>query len=82
MSLKRTTLLFAALLLAGAGCLSSPAPQIPEDATPHVNESNCTRSGGSVDGDFCACPDGFDMDPAGFCLDAQGHAGGEMAPTP
>ncbi len=71
----------ACALLAGAGCLISSEPQVVEDPTPGVNEANCMKSGGVVDGNACACPEGFFEDPAGFCLDAQGHLGNTTPST-
>ncbi len=77
----RTFFLAALLVMLGAGC-AAPKPPAPaqgvEDATPHVNEENCAKSGGTVDGDACDCPAGYDPDPAGFCLDAQGHPGASI----
>lgn len=74
----KTFLMIGALcILIGAGCASSQ-PSFPEDATPGVNEENCLQSGGTVDGDACACPDGYFADPAGFCIDPQGKPGGAM----
>lgn len=67
-------------LLLGAGCLSSGQPEFAEDATPGVNEENCVKSGGAVEGDACMCPEAYAQDPAGFCLDAQGKPGGAMRP--
>ncbi len=77
--MKKILLVASAIFLLGAGCASSQPP-IPQDATPGVNEDNCVQSGGAVDGDTCACPENFFVDPAGFCLDAQGRPGGAMAP--
>lgn len=68
------------ILLLGAGCVSSSQPEIAEDPTPGVNEENCVKSGGTVEGDACACPENYAQDPAGFCLDAQGKPGGDMRP--
>lgn len=76
--MRRLFLSMALLALIGAGCRPvTPAP--PEDPTPGVNEENCLRSGGIVDGNACVCPDGMFDDPAGFCIDAQGRPGGAMA---
>ncbi len=76
--MKKILLIGSLFLLLGAGCAPSQ-PSVSADATPGVNENNCVKSGGAVDGDSCACPEGFAPDPAGFCLDAQGKPGGEMA---
>ncbi len=76
--MKKYFLLASLCLLLGAGCAPTAEQSIPEDATPGVNEDNCTRSGGLIDGDACACPDGYFDDPAGFCIDAQGKPGGSM----
>lgn len=77
---KKLSLLAASFALLGVGCLSTTPeePMPPQDATPGVNEENCAASGGTVDGNACACPEGFAEDPAGFCLDAGGRPGGEM----
>ncbi len=79
---------FALVALLGAGCAPSVSREpatgtvIQYDATPGVNEANCTKSGGRAKGDACVCPPGYDPDPAGFCLDAHGRPGGAMAPKP
>lgn len=81
--MKKIPLAIVSLLfLLGAGCtaLIPSAPSVPVDATPGVNEENCAKSGGTVDGNECVCPEAYEMDPAGFCLDAQGRPGGEMTP--
>lgn len=78
----RTILLFASLLVIGAGCAPQDAAAPIPDATPDVNEANCLRSGGAVEAGACFCPDGFAIDPAGFCLDAAGKPGGEMGGLP
>jgi hypothetical protein len=78
--MRRTLLLFATLLMLGAGC----APRVPEpvaDDTPNANLTNCEKSGGALGEDgYCQCPEGYMPDPADFCLDAQGVPGGEMRP--
>ena len=76
--MRKFFLIGSIFLLLGVGCTQSQ-PSVPVDATPGVNESNCVKTGGKVDGDSCACSEGFAPDPAGFCLDAQGKPGGEMA---
>lgn len=94
--MRKTILLFATLLMLGAGC-SERVPPPPPDETPNSNQENCEISGGKLvvqPPDFselepdehvgleaiCACPEGYAPDPADFCLDAQGRPGGEMAP--
>jgi hypothetical protein len=78
--MRRTLLLFATLLMLGAGCAQRvPAP--PPDDTPNANPSNCEKSGGTVDDEgYCVCPEGYMPDPADFCLDPKGVPGGEMKP--
>ena len=79
----RTLILLALLVTLGAGCAppQAPSPSVPlEGVAPHANEGNCTKSGGKIENGDCVCPAGYDTDPAGFCLDAQGRPGGEMAP--
>lgn len=76
----RTIFLFALLVTLGAGCLSKAPEAAPQDSTPGVNEVNCVKSGGAVVGDSCECAENYAPDPAGFCTDAEGRPGGEMAP--
>ncbi len=78
--MKLFFLIGTVFLLAGAGCAPSPQAEFVEDATPGVNEENCEKSGGTTDGDVCACPERYAPDPAGFCVDAQGKPGGELRP--
>lgn len=83
MKTMRTLFLSALLLTLGAGCVPAPPPAqtVPlEGVAPHANEANCVKSGGAVAGGECECPENYAPDPAGFCLDAQGRPGGEMAP--
>lgn len=78
--MKKLFLFGIIFVLMGAGCATAPQPEFVEDATLGVNEENCVKSGGAVEGDFCACPENYVQDPAGFCLDMQGKPGGEMRP--
>lgn len=75
-------LILAVAAALGSGCAPPSAGPPPADATPGVNEANCLRSGGTVQGDACVCPEGFAADPAGFCLDASGKPGGGMGAAP
>ncbi len=81
--MRRTILLFTAVLMLGAGCLPAgrQAPSaFPIDDTPESNPQNCEISGGTILDGVCTCPEGYSADPADFCLDAEGVPGGEMKP--
>lgn len=82
--MRKTLFLSVLLVTLGAGCApAKPPAQEPvplEGVAPHANEANCTKSGGSIVDSYCECPDAYAPDPAGFCLDAKGQPGGEMAP--
>ena len=77
--MRKTLILFATLLMLGAGC-AERVPPPPPDETPDSNPENCEMSGGKIVEGFCSCPEGYAPDPADFCLDAEGVPGGEMSP--
>jgi len=77
--MRKSILLFATILMLGAGC-AQRVPETVVDDTPDSNPGNCEISGGKIVGGFCECPEGYTPDPADFCLDAEGVPGGEMKP--
>lgn len=53
-------------------------PSIQQDQANVMARTSCTDSGGSYQDNQCACPSEYELDVAGYCIDAFGLPGGSM----